>query len=265
MVRPSTLEKVRKMFPNIKIIFFSEDDMFGKHNQSKYFLSCLPLYNAVFTTKSYNLNPEELPSLGARKVIFVKQAFDPSIHRPVTINNSDEKSFGSNVSFTGTYESDRRNKLFYLADSGIKVRVWGNGWAKYVGQHPTLQIENKPIYEEEYVKHICASKVNLCFLRKINRDLHTSRSFEIPACGGFMLAERTSDHQELFEEDKEAVFFDINDPKELLAKVRYYLEHDEERKAIAKAGRERCLKSGYSHHERLTWMLQQIFPNDNFL
>ena len=88
---------------------------------------------------------------------------------------------------------------------------------------------------------------------------------EIPACGGFMLAERTPDHQELFEEDKEAVFFDINNPNELLEKALYYLEHEKERKAIAKAGRERCLKSGYSQHERLTWMLQQIFPEENFL
>jgi len=265
MVRVSTLEKVRKLFPSVKIIFFSEDDMFAKHCQSKYFLACLPLYDVVFTTKSFNLNPEELPSLGARKVIYVKMAYDPNAHRPITINNPDGTNFESDVSFIGTYESNRKDKLFFLAESGIKIRVWGNGWAKYVGQHSNLQIENKPAYGDEYAKQICASKINLCFLRKMNRDLHTCRSFEIPACGGFMLAERTPDHQELFKENKEAVFFDINNHQELLEKVRYYLDHEEERRAIAKAGRERCLNSGYSHHERLTWMMQQIFPEENSL
>ena len=129
-----------------------------------------------------------------------------------------------------------------------------------MGKHQNLQVENKPIYNEDYAKALCATKINLCFLRKINRDLHTSRTMEIPACGGFMLAERTSEHQELFEENKEAVFFDNNNPKKLLEKVRYYLEHEEEREAIAKAGRKRCLKSGYSHHDRLAWMLKQILP-----
>jgi spore maturation protein CgeB len=262
MVWPETLNQVRKLAPQIKIIFNSEDDMFGKHNQSKYFLSCLPKYDVVFTTKSYNLNLEELPSLGAKKVIYVKKAYDKNTHRPVAITSSDNNSFQSLVSFIGTYEKDRKDKLMFLAQSGIKVRVWGNGWSKYVRKHQNLVIENKPIFGNEYAKAICSSKINLCFLRKINRDLQTDRSVEIPACGGFMLAENSQEHQELFEENKEAVYFDINNLNELLEKTNYYLEHEEERTSIAKAGRQRCIKSGYSHHERLTWMLKQVYSGD---
>ena len=138
-----------------------------KHNQSKYFLSCLPLYNFVFTTKSTNLKPEELPSLGAKNVTFIKQAFDPSVHRPIAIDQADREKFGSDVSFVGTYEPIRKEKLLFLAESGIQVRVWGNGWNQYVDQHPNLKVENKPVYDDDYIKTICASKINIGFCEKL--------------------------------------------------------------------------------------------------
>ncbi len=42
----------------------------------------------------------------------------------------------------------------------------------------------------------------------------------------------------------------------LLEKVKDYLLHPQERQRVAEAGRQRCLKSGYSNRERLKWMLQ---------
>jgi spore maturation protein CgeB len=71
-----------------------------------------------------------------------------------------------------------------------------------------------------------------------------------------MLAERTDEHRELFEEGKEAEFFGSNE--EILNKVKYYLSHDDERKRIAHAGRERCLRSGYSYHDRLKEAINKI-------
>ena len=55
---------------------------------------------------------------------------------------------------------------------------------------------------------------------------------------------------------KEAEYFEGKE--ELLAKVRYYLKHESERERIAAAGRERCLKSGYSNQDRIKGMLQVI-------
>ncbi|OGW24283.1 MAG: hypothetical protein A2X55_04980 [Nitrospirae bacterium GWB2_47_37] len=258
MLRHRTLNKLREDKPEIKIIFCSEDDMVVRYNQSKYFLKYLSICDTVFTTKSYNCNPEELHFLGAKKVVLVDNAYCKYMHGPTELSNDDEEYFSAGVGFIGTFELDRAKKMLYLAGNGIKIRVWGNGWHKWVNKHRNLRIENKPVYGKDYVKAISATKINLCFLRKANRDLQTSRSIEVPACGGFMLAERTNEHQKLFEEGKEAEYFDIDNPKELLEKVKYYLQDEHKRKRIAEAGRQRCISSGYSHHDRLNFMLAKI-------
>lgn len=256
MIRPFTLKQAKKLQPALKIVSYTEDDMFARHNQSAYYRACLPLYDVVFTTKSYNCNPDELSALGAKKVVFVDKAYDKHTHRPLPITDEDRERLGADVGFIGTFEQDRADKMFFLAKNGIIVRIWGNGWSSWANNHLNLRVENRPIYKDDYIKAICSTKINLCFLRKINRDLQTGRTMEIPACGAFMLAEQTGEHLRLFEKGKEAVYFASN--KELLGKVRYYLEHEDERQAIARAGRQRCLESEYSHHERLRFMLGKV-------
>ncbi len=257
-IYPTTLRRIKKIEPSVKIASYTEDDMYALHNRSLYYTWGLKYYDIVFTTKSYNCNADELPALGARRVVFVDKAFDKNTHRPLPISNEDRIKLGSDVGFIGSFEKDRAEKMLFLAKNGIPVRIWGNGWKGWIKKHPALRIENQPIYQDDYVKAICATKINLCFLRKMNRDLQTDRTMEIPACGAFMLAERTDEHQRLFEERKEAAFFDIRNPQELLEKVQYYLAHEDERAEIGRRGRERCLKSGYSHHDRLNFMLNQI-------
>lgn len=253
---PRTLLSIKERQPKVIIVSYSEDDMYVRHNRSMYYAVGLKYYDAVFTTKSYNCNFDELPSLGARRVVFVDKAFDIRIHQPIETMDEEIMRFGGDVGFIGTYEKPRAESMLFLAESGIKIRIWGSGWNKHSGVHKNLVIENRCLYGDDYRKGICATRINLCFLRKANRDLQTDRTMEIPACGSFMLAERTAEHQRLFEEDVEAVYFDSND--ELLEKVRHYLKNDGMRRRIAAAGRRRCETSGYSHHDRLYWMLGQL-------
>jgi spore maturation protein CgeB len=79
------------------------------------------------------------------------------------------------------------------------------------------------------------------------------RTFEIPACHAFMLAERTHEHLELFREGIEMACF--SSPEELVDQVRYYLTHESERLQIAHAGHQRVLKENFSYKDRL----EQIF------
>lgn len=218
-ITPETLNTVRQLSPKTIIAGYSPDDMAAKHNQSRAFLDGLPLYHVYFTTKSYGV--EELKYLGVPQVFFVGNAYDPATHRPVTLSEVGKKHYGGTVGFVGDYESERAQFMFYLAECGIPIRIWGTNWERKCKlNHPNMKIEGKSLYGDDYAKAICAFDINLAFLRKINRDLQTQRSIEIPACGGFMLAERTSEHLELFEEGREAEFFGTKE--ELFEKVRYY-------------------------------------------
>ena len=253
---PRTIKWVKKIAPKCRIVSHSEDDMFAFHNRSWYYTWGLKFYDVVFTTKSFNCRPGELSALGAKRIIYIDQAYDKYLHKPVCISEEDKLRFGSEVGFIGSYERERAESMLYLAENGVKVRVWGNRWERFYKLHPNLILEQRPLYGEEYVKGICSTRINLCFLRKANRDLHTSRTFEIPACRAFMIAERTDEHLRLFDEGREAVYFGSNE--ELLQKVYYYLEHGTERESIANAGWKRCLSSGYSFHERIEIMLSQV-------
>ncbi|MCH7591428.1 MAG: glycosyltransferase family 1 protein [Planctomycetes bacterium] len=71
-------------------------------------------------------------------------------------------------------------------------------------------------------------------------DSVSSRTFHIPASGGFLLHKRTREVLEYFEEGKEIACFDSS--AELVEKVKYFLANEQERQQIAKAGYERCVR-----------------------
>lgn len=251
-VKPAIINEMHKQQDGCRVIFYSPDNMLLSPNQTRSYLHALPLYDLQVTTKSHNI--VELKKLGAGEVLFVDKAFDPNTHRPIHLTDEEKSFWGADVGFVGGFEQERYETMLKLAEAGINLIARGPGWEPYVHQHPNLTVLPGWVYDDDYARSICATKINLGFLRKIALDKQTARSIEIPACGGFMLAERTDEHLRLFAEGKEAEFF--GDLDELLNKILYYLEHDMEREQIAQAGHKRCVESGYSNHDRLKTILE---------
>lgn len=252
---PETLHYIKKVSPHSIIVSYSPDNMALRHNQTQQYLNCIPLYDYIVTNKSYII--EDLKKLGAKHVLFVNNSYEDSFHYPRELSVLDIQELGGDVGFIGAWEKERCESVCYLADHGIKVRVFGVGkWADYKNYSPNLRIEERQLLGEDYCKSLQAFKISLCFLRKMNFDQQTTRSVEIPACGGFMLAERTDEHLSMFEEGKEAAYFSSNE--ELLEKCRYYLEHEEERMQIAENGLKKCRENGYSNIETLKKVLLSI-------
>ena len=252
-IRADTLRAAKRIAPALKIVWYAEDDMMNPHHLSRWTERALPLFDLWVTTKSANAKPEELPAKGVRHILFVDNSYDPALHRPIPVSADDVKTFGSDVSFVGTYESARANSLMALAEVGFDVRVWGNGWHRVNERTAGLRIENRPVYDDEYAKVVCASRINLCFLRKENRDLQTCRSIEIPAMGGLMVHERNAEITALFKENEEAVFFDSD--SELIARCHDLLSDANVCRRIAAAGHAAILAGGYRHEDRLKLIL----------
>lgn len=261
MIRPGTLRHLRRLCPDAVIASYSDDDMYNRTNRTWVYTRGLRYYDVVFTTKSYNADAAELPRLGARRVVMVDKAYDPDHHRPQSLDDREKEWLASDVGFIGSFERPRAEDMLYLAQHGVPVRIWGNGWDGFHPAEANLIIERRALINTAenalYSKAISTTKINLAFLRKANRDLHTDRSIEIPACGGFLMAEYSDEHARLFEENKEAVFFRSRD--ELVEKIQYYLAHESKRQEIAAAGLQRCLNDGYSHQHRVAFMLANLF------
>jgi hypothetical protein len=254
-IKPRTLEAARKLQPSIKVIAYSLDDMAQPHNQSAYYLRSIPLYDLHVTTKSYNI--DELKKLGAKRVLFVNNAFCPKVHFPQEVTSREMRHYGGEVGFIGGHEQERAQWLIALARAGVPVRVWGAGWPRQTcTASPNLWIKNQNLWGSAYRLALNCFDINLGFLRKINRDLQTTRSVEIPACGGFMLAERTAEHSGLFREGVEADYFST--PEELIEKVQYYRKHESLRRTIALNGLRRANAVPYTYEAQLKYVLEHL-------
>lgn len=248
-IERSTLLALLSRWPNAFALSYAGDDMFNPRNQSRAWRETIGDWDLHVTTKSFNV--PELRAAGANDVLFVDQAFSPQVHRPMPLTADERRQFGGDVGFIGWPERDRERAMRHLARHGVDVHVWGP-WPRWKGAR-NFRVEGKPVWGDDYARAISAFRINLGFLRRVNRDLQTTRSIEIPACGGFLLAERTDEHRRLFEEGVEAEFFASD--AELLDKASYYLTHEAERVRIAAAGLRRCLTGGYSNADRLTTIL----------
>ena len=221
----------------------------------------VPHYDWVFTTKTFGL-ADLKAKFGMTRASFLPHAFHPEVHRKFRCDASDQERYGCDVSFIGTWSPKKQALLEALVDArpDVKLKIWGMQWEK-AGAGLARWVESREVLGAEYAKAIRLSKVNLGILSEMRKgassgDLITARTFQIPACGGFMLHERTCEVGQFFVEGRECGMFEGAD--EMVAKVGYYLEHADEREAVTEAGRLRCLNSGNSVDDRVRAILAKV-------
>jgi spore maturation protein CgeB len=89
---------------------------------------------------------------------------------------------------------------------GKDFGVWGSDWwrAPRVKLAATVQ---GPAYASRFAEAVAEAPLQLGLLNSQNRDTHTCRSFEVPACGGVLIAPATAEHVQLLEDGVTAYLY----------------------------------------------------------
>ncbi|MBA3872237.1 MAG: glycosyltransferase family 1 protein [Anaerolineae bacterium] len=252
---PKTLDFIHKH--GVPIMCFYHDPPWQNRPGSR-FAENITHFDLIATTRHWH--EAEFKAAGAKAVAVVRFGYEPLVHRPVTLNNSLYQQYAADITFIGSYRAHRLGDLTTLTatDFPYSFRIWGNQWDRIESSDPIRRYwQGRDVLEQEMPFVYAASKVALHWVNwephstdlALQRgDQHNSRTFQIAACGGaIMIAQRTQEHQELFKEDVEAVFFDAE--PELRSKLAYWLapERESQRRQMALAARQRCITQDYSY------------------
>ncbi len=257
-LQPATLASFRAK--GVPTVSYMIDNFFGPRQDPgwRLYAKTIPLFDLHCTQRDANV--VDYKAAGARDVIKIQTAFEPTVHFPAPEPYTDAQR-DRGVSFIGTAYDQRAETLTRLAHEGLPVVISGGPqhWKpKLTGEDFAALYREGELYNEAYRSAIWRSKINLSFLTHSNADEFVHKSFEIAACGGFLLAERSPGHAQRFVEDEEAVFFHGYD--ELLAKVKRYLPDEAARNRIALAGQRRAWASGYDNDTQVRRILERIAP-----
>lgn len=198
----------------------------------KYFLELQDFVDVAFV--SCKGIAEELKAVLGMNAVWLPQYFD-NVHFSSTTKRLPDNQEIFDCCFIGNNYDPRlgREQTMLRLAKHFKVRVHG---------HYYKMFRTKPILGVDMVEAYKCSKIGLNFLYTHNpTELQMSdRFFKVMGCGSFLLTPHVYGIEKLFTPGKH--FVEWNGISDLIDKVSYYLEHNEEREAIAIAGQKEVLE-----------------------
>jgi spore maturation protein CgeB len=232
---------------NIVCVNYSTDDPWNEKQRARWYLRALPAYSAVITARQANI--DDFCALGCSDVRYLPFGYDDELFVPPD-GAIDAPSY--DVLFVGGADRDRIAFVRAFMRNGPKLTVAGGYWDRVQGmQHCTLGLQSP----EALRALTAAAKVNLCLVRRANRDDNVMRSFEIGAIGGCMIAEETPGHRAIFGPEGEAVRY-FRAPEDAAASARSLLADPAARARLAASLRKRIGAGGHTYRDRLAAMIE---------
>ncbi len=182
-------------------------------------------------------------------VHYLAEACNPRIHRPVVPTPEQRQRYQCEVTTAATLYYYRSAVLESIADFDLKI--WGSCPKFYDGPLRSRHA-GSGVYGDGKAACFRTAKIVLNTLFPTEISGLNARAFEAAGCGAFQLMNESQAITRHFEPGREIEVF--RNLAELREKIRFYLDHDDERIAIANAGAERA-------HREHTYAirLQEIF------
>lgn len=151
---------------------------------------------------------------------FLPQGLQNEVYnKPKKITDADKERYACDISFAGRRRGHRWPYLERIEEMNLDFKKWGcAGRGK--------------VFNEEHNKMASLSKVNFTCSAGDDLDSCVSvRNYKIIGAGGFLLEKYRAGLEHLFP----FLVFYVS-PNDLVDKIRYWLNHEEERKARAEEG-----------------------------
>ncbi len=182
---------------------------------------------------------------------YLPEACNPHWHKPVTPTKEQLAEYGCDVASQGTLHPYRAK--FFEGLLEFDVRIWGFSASNNVEIASRKFFQGKYVAEQEKAIAFASAKLfvnamHFAEARGVNNTL-----FEAAACGVMQLCDERPTLGEFFKPNEEVVTFTSR--SELVEKIRYYLNHETERKAIGRAASRRA-HAEHTYEKRLTEMLR---------
>ena len=187
-------------------------------------LNTLKYYDAVFT-----FGKGIIPiyyQLGAKEVNWLPFAYDPDTHFVTKTSG-----YIYDCSYFGSWAKIQEYYISTLIEENYKVGIFGPRWYK----SKNYNVKNSWIKDGGIGRgmstEVSKSRIVFNLIRAEHGCFHSMKSFELPACGAFMISNKTEEQLEFFPETA-VCYFDTLD--ELKEKVKFYINREDLRNKFIK-------------------------------
>jgi len=201
-----------------------------------------PMYkycHLKFATEKGNL--DEYRKAGVKNIYWLSEGISPVWHRPETLSYIDEATYAADVAFAGSdlgIHNGRREILDALENSSFNF------------------VRYTDVFNRAHNKMCQCTKVNIGHSGWPKVELSMSaRDYRIMGAGGFLLTNYVEGMENWFEIGKMCDVY--RSPEECLEKVKYYLEHEDERKAMAEYGM-KVVHEKHKFSDRLKEVIEKV-------
>jgi len=235
--RDLPLDLLREFKSDARIVLWVED-VLADHELAGY------MSHADLVCMSALRHPEHWHARGVENITFLFSGFSPRFHSP-----SKPKKPVRDIAFIGgPGASGQRARLISKISERFDTEVFGvrRAWEHWADLYGNVRVRG-PLRNSGY-RRVCATSRIVLGLNEVN-DLplyFSNRTFLTLACAGFHLTHHVPGLETVFENGEHLAWY--RSEEECIEKLGHYLEQDEERARIARAGHELVMRDHQYYH-----------------